>query len=112
MIHRLGASLLVDDSLENAFDIATSSLLRPPSVPVQIPCLLFGAYEWNKRLSSSDKTDSYEQVRAKGGDIEGLDGLVRDEDLPEGIRRVSGWEEVGEWIRGEWERKGKGEVKA
>lgn len=46
----LGAKLLIDDSAENAVQVCTAS---EPT-----PVLLFGDYEWNKRLSSpEDSTD-------------------------------------------------------
>lgn len=48
----LKARLLIDDSAENAMQCITAS----PAVPV----LLFGEYEWNKRLSSA--TDTREEM--------------------------------------------------
>ncbi|KAG9017622.1 hypothetical protein FRB90_000492 [Tulasnella sp. 427] len=41
MLKQLGASMLIDDSLDNCMDCAKSG----------IPVLLFGDYEWNKRRS-------------------------------------------------------------
>jgi hypothetical protein len=85
----LNARLLVDDSAENAMQCVTAS----PAVPV----LLFGEYEWNKRLSSAEDTReemTYEvRLAASGGhtfwESEQLE-------IPDGapLWRVKDWVEV------------------
>ncbi|OAX44907.1 hypothetical protein K503DRAFT_13335 [Rhizopogon vinicolor AM-OR11-026] len=97
----IGAKLLIDDSLENALAcvnyIPLDGVAKPP------PVLLFGSYEWNKRLSlaSEERDDMVYDVRFK---IEG--GKFLDEDVKRGdealeqanakysVRRVKDWSEV------------------
>jgi hypothetical protein len=89
----LGAKLLIDDSAENALDCATEK----PATPV----LLFGDYEWNKRISSpSDNRDEMSfKEREK---MEGKD-FWKDEkfEVPEGapLYRVKDWREVVLWVK-------------
>lgn len=86
--------MLIDDALENALDLATTS----------IPCVLFGAYPWNRRSSSTGSKEreqmSFAEVRAaKLEHLEDEEDLVRDEDLPRGITRVDDWPGVVEWVK-------------
>ncbi|KAL7410073.1 hypothetical protein BDY24DRAFT_401306 [Mrakia frigida] len=102
VLHRIGASILIDDSIENAFDVANSNKPKPKtnntpsSSPEKIPVLLFsiGHYPWNQRLSTPGPEDriSYDEAQklGLGDDV----GLVLDKDLPEGVTRVNGWKEV------------------
>ena len=94
MLAKIGASVLIDDALENALDMATTA----------IPCLLFGAYPWNKRSSATGSKEreqmSYAEVRAAGLEyLEDEEDLVRDEDLPQGITRVDDWPAVVAWAQ-------------
>ncbi|KAM6498390.1 hypothetical protein JOM56_006338 [Amanita muscaria] len=90
------ARLLIDDSAENALQCATSS--------AAVPVLLFGNYEWNKRLSNSHDTREEMtfdiRLAAEGGrrfwEHEGLE-------IPEGapLWRVREWTDVVRWVREE-----------
>ncbi|KIY65888.1 hypothetical protein CYLTODRAFT_50057 [Cylindrobasidium torrendii FP15055 ss-10] len=90
----LGAVVLIDDSSENAIQCATA--------PQAIPVLLFGDYEWNKRICGP--SDSAE---AMGFDVRLLaEGGKRfwEEDvfeIPEGVplRRVNDWPGVVQWLK-------------
>ncbi len=86
-MRQAGATILIDDSLENALDIAHDS--NPPG-----HVLLFGGEHtcpWNRRESravSQEDMLSYEERRQRG---------MRDDEygpLPYGITRVDGWHEV------------------
>ena len=90
----LGAKLLIDDSAENALQCATSE--------TPTPVLLFGDYEWNKRLSGpGDMID--EMIFERRFVANGQREFWKDEkvDLPEGapVHRVKEWEEVVKWVR-------------
>jgi hypothetical protein len=78
---------MVDDSLDHALSCASVS----PALPV----LLFGRYEWNKRVSlvsSPEDKQSFSQRR----DQDGTRFWERDDvrELPRNIRRVANWTEV------------------
>jgi len=85
----VNARLLVDDSAENAMQCVTAS----PAVPV----LLFGEYEWNKRLSSAEDTReemTYEfRLAASGGQMFWESEQL---EIPDGapLWRVKDWTEV------------------
>lgn len=90
---KLGAVLMIDDSLENALKCAHAD---PPQ-----PILLFGEYQWNKHKAVyknvKDEMSYDERVKKEGGD--GF--LKRDEvDIPQGQfpARVKDWTEVVRWV--------------
>jgi hypothetical protein len=94
VLAKIGASVLIDDALENALDMATTA----------IPCLLFGAYPWNRRSSATGSKEreqmSYEEVRAAGlQHLEDEEDLIQDKDLPRGITRVDDWPAVVAWAK-------------
>ncbi|XP_006454613.1 hypothetical protein AGABI2DRAFT_182583 [Agaricus bisporus var. bisporus H97] len=85
----LGAKLLIDDSVENALQCVNAS--EP------VPVLLFGDYEWNRRVSSAD--DMTFDIR-----LEACDGreFWREETVPipkgAALWRVRDWKEVVQWV--------------
>ncbi|KAJ7071451.1 hypothetical protein C8F01DRAFT_1110575 [Mycena amicta] len=88
------AQILIDDSSENAIQCATA---LPPT-----PVLLFGDYQWNKRISiAGEGTDemSFDIRLAAGGGKK----FWEEETLhiPEGapVERVKDWSETVRWIR-------------
>ncbi|KAF5375195.1 hypothetical protein D9758_000028 [Tetrapyrgos nigripes] len=99
----LKACLLIDDSAENAFQVATSSMSNASPAP-STPVLLFGQYEWNRRLClPSDQIDS--MVFDTRLEIEEGKEFWREERLedhiPEGapLHRVKDWGEVIRWVK-------------
>ncbi|KAI0080025.1 hypothetical protein K474DRAFT_1658267 [Panus rudis PR-1116 ss-1] len=94
--HKLGAKLLIDDSLENALKCVQAN---PP-----VPVILFGDNEWNKRESTYKDISqelSFEQRLEKEGP--GKEWWKEDEkkvQIPEGapLVRVKDWEEVVRWV--------------
>ncbi|KAF5327119.1 hypothetical protein D9619_004722 [Psilocybe cf. subviscida] len=90
----LGAKLLIDDSAENALQCSTAS----PAVPV----LLFGDYQWNKRLCGpQDGTVEMSfdiRLAAEGGREFWKEETVP---IPEGapLWRVKNWQEAVEWVK-------------
>lgn len=91
--HKLGAKLLIDDSIENAL----KCLHADPPVPV----LLFGDREWNKRESKYENINtelSFEQRLEKEGGRE----FWKEEnvEIPEGapLTRVNDWVELVAWV--------------
>jgi len=84
----ISAAVLIDDNLNHVLTCATST--------PQLPCVLFGDYEWNKRVSgSTDALDvlSYdERARAEAG----VGWWERDtiQELPQSITRCNDWEET------------------
>jgi hypothetical protein len=75
----IGATLLIDDSLENA--LACANYIPLDGVANPPPVLLFGSYEWNKRLSliSHERDDMVYEARFRR---EG--GKFLDEDVKRG----------------------------
>jgi hypothetical protein len=63
-----------------------------------LPVLLFGDYEWNKRLSSADDTQFDIRLAACGGREFWKEETVL---IPEGaaLWRVKCWNEVVQWVR-------------
>ncbi|KAF8649756.1 hypothetical protein AX16_005523 [Volvariella volvacea WC 439] len=90
----LGAQLLIDDSAENSIQCATAD---PP-----VKVLLFGDYEWNKRISGhGDATDEMafdNRLKANGGKEFWKEETL---DIPDGVPlwRVKDWGEVIRWVR-------------
>jgi len=94
--HKIGAKILIDDSLENTMKCAEAT---PP-----VPALLFGDFAWNQRESHYDdiKTElSFDQRMEKEGGHE----WWKDEKvvIPEGVPliRVKDWEAVVQWVEQE-----------
>ncbi|KAJ3882386.1 hypothetical protein F5051DRAFT_394724 [Lentinula edodes] len=96
----LKARLLIDDSSENALQVSTSSSAATPPTPV----LLFGHYEWNKRLSlHSDAVDAmaFDTRLQKEGGREFWKYERFEDHIPEGapLHRVRDWEEVVQFVK-------------
>lgn len=90
----LNANLLIDDSLENALSCIESS--RPMTV------LLFGEYDWNKRLSKTDEPKDWMSFDERLFYENGREWWKDEEyGLPERIFRVKDWQDVIEWIKTE-----------
>lgn len=90
MLRHIGASMLIDDSLDNALDCARAG----------IPCLLFGEYEWNRRPSTIDSLGFKERERLEGvGSRWWERENVPNSALSPLIRRVDGWEAVANVAR-------------
>jgi hypothetical protein len=101
----IGAKLLIDDSLENAlacaYHISLDGVTKPP------PVLLFGSYEWNKRLSlaSDECNDMVYEVRLQreGGkfleeDVKRGDEILEQANTHLSVRRARDWGEVVRYI--------------
>ncbi|KIK99784.1 hypothetical protein PAXRUDRAFT_822400 [Paxillus rubicundulus Ve08.2h10] len=106
----LGANLLIDDSMENAMACANHVSCDGDGLPP--PVVLFGNYQWNKRLSlpEEERGDmTYTgRVELNNGDISFLEEDVRrgDEGLaqanekrPGVVRRLKDWEEVVSYVK-------------
>ncbi|KAF8490713.1 hypothetical protein JB92DRAFT_2754056 [Gautieria morchelliformis] len=93
----LGASVLIDDSVENVLGCANSSA-------GQTPALLLGDYEWGKRSSTAETAEdmmSFNQRQqhelALGRSPEWWkEDIIQ---IPEGIWRVKDWPEVLLWLQ-------------
>lgn len=84
----IGAKMLVDDSLENAYDVHDNAGL---------PILLFGDWNWNKKtlhLDAAASPKSYAQ-RIRDGEKEDTTDVV----LPKGIVRTIRWSDVVEHVK-------------
>jgi len=95
VLHTIGASLLVDDSLENAFVCARDA--QP------VPVLLFGNWQWNKRRSLMRDDPgcqdylSYKERQELG--MSWMDDEISDKEHPAGIERVYSWPGVVDVVR-------------
>jgi hypothetical protein len=81
----VGAIALIDDAIENAFDVYENSNIAE--------CLVYGQWKWNLTFHRSDREEdqlSYEQAKAKGLKVEGLEPTP----LPKGIERTKTWTEA------------------
>lgn len=102
IIHNTSSLFLIDDSAENAYDIATSCYAHPHATKV----LLFGAYPWNAVVRSPESTFPIEKMTYVAKKEKGLLGesekLRKDKIqkgwLPEGVIRVNGWNDVLKWV--------------
>ncbi|KAF8559366.1 hypothetical protein OG21DRAFT_1453730 [Imleria badia] len=105
---RIGAKLLIDDSLENA--MACAEHVGDDVAP---PVLLFGDYQWNKRLSlPEDDHDDMAYARRtelRNGDTDflvedvrqGEEALARaNEKRRNFVQRVKHWKEVVRYVEG------------
>lgn len=101
----IGAKLLIDDSMENAlacaYHIPLDGVTKPP------PVILFGSYEWNKRLSlaSDECNDMVYEVRLQREGAKFLEEDVKrgDEALEQAnthhsVRRAGDWSEVVQYV--------------
>jgi hypothetical protein len=83
----VGGSLLVDDSLENAFACARDA--------APLPVLLFGNWQWNKRRSllrqEPGTLDYLSYVERQALGMSWMDEAIGDNELPPGIERVFSW---------------------
>lgn len=106
---RIGAKLLIDDSLENAMTCA--EYVSPNGDGVAPPVLLFGDYQWNKRLSlPEDEHDdvTYERrVELGNGSTDflvedarqGEEALARaNEKRRNSVQRVKDWKAVVSYV--------------
>lgn len=105
----IGAKLLIDDSVENVVACAEYVASGAEAVPPKV--LLFGSYEWNKRLSqrSTDERDEMayaNRVEAEGGNqfLE-QDAMLCEQKMAamdsKVVERVRGWSEVIEYVSAE-----------
>ena len=86
----VGAIALIDDAIENAFDVYENASI--------VECLVYGQWKWNITLHRVDGEEgqlSYEQAKAKGIDIE--DSMPTP--LPEGVKRTKTWTDVVEHVK-------------
>ncbi|KAG9008839.1 hypothetical protein FRB94_012808 [Tulasnella sp. JGI-2019a] len=89
---QLGAKMLIDDHLDTAVDCATGG----------IPSLLFGEYEWNKRVSPPQEDRlSFAEMETEAGAETGWwhKDDVPDSNLPPMVQRVTGWPDVVRAVR-------------
>lgn len=106
---RIGAKLLIDDSLENA--MASAEHVPESEDDVVPPVLLFGDYQWNKRLSfPEDEHDDMayaRRVELRNGDTSFLaeDARLGEEALARAnekrrnfVQRVKDWNEVVRYV--------------
>jgi hypothetical protein len=90
----LKAVLLIDDSAENAVSCAAAA--KP------VPTLLFGDYEWNKRMCTpADATEdmTYDiRLKKEGNEFWKKETVP----IPEGkpLWRIRDWSEAVRWIKG------------
>jgi len=82
--------LLIDDSMETALAFGRNT---------NRPILLFGDYEWNKRLDAGDPWTFNEKLALEGGKEWWKEDTIslRSEDS---IWRVRSWDEVLQWLKG------------
>lgn len=106
---RIGAKLLIDDSLENA--VACAEYVSPSGDGDAPPVLLFGDYQWNKRLSlPEDEHDDMayaRRVELGDGDTsflvedarQGEEALARAKEKRRNfVQRVKDWKEVVRYV--------------
>lgn len=109
---RIGAKLLIDDSLENA--VACAKYISPSGDGAGPPVLLFGDYQWNRRLSfPEDEHDDMayaRRVELGNGDTsflvedarQGEEALVAlaqaNPERPNFVQRVKDWKEVVKYV--------------
>ncbi|WWD17491.1 hypothetical protein CI109_101932 [Kwoniella shandongensis] len=114
IIHSTSSLFLIDDSSENAYDIATS--LHPHPYPTKV--LLFGNYPWNAIVHVPDQLQPLEKMtylqKQENGLVEEYERLRKEKIergwLPDGVVRVGGWENVIHWVEGFERRIGSNQV--
>ncbi|KAI0273736.1 hypothetical protein BC834DRAFT_225013 [Gloeopeniophorella convolvens] len=85
------STLLIDDLLETALTFGREA---------DRPILLFGDYEWNKRIDTGDQWSFDEKLALEGGRKWWEGEVVRLSDQDR-IWRVSSWNEVIQWLKSE-----------
>ncbi|KAL4068306.1 hypothetical protein V8B97DRAFT_1918793 [Scleroderma yunnanense] len=106
----IGAKLLIDDSVENAMACVTYE--APPGVEDVPPkVLLFGEYEWGKRLSRRSTDERDEMTYANRVDAEGGNQFLKQDCMhceeemaavdSKQVERVKGWREVVAYVTAE-----------
>lgn len=86
----VGAIALIDDAIENAFDVYENARV--------VECLIYGQWRWNLTLHRTDRDEdqlSYEQAKARGLEIQNLKATP----LPTGIQRTKTWTEAVQHIQ-------------
>jgi hypothetical protein len=81
----VGAIALIDDAIENAFDVHENARI--------VECLVYGQWKWNATLHFADRPEdrlSYEQAKERGLHIEDS----KPTPLPQGIERTKTWTDV------------------
>jgi hypothetical protein len=84
------AIALIDDAIENAFDVHQNA-------PV-VECLVYGQWKWSLTYHTADRPEdqlSYEQLKAQGIDIEKEPPTP----LPRGVQRTKTWTEVVQCVQ-------------
>jgi hypothetical protein len=84
------ALALIDDAIENAFDVHQNA-------PV-VECLVYGQWKWNLTYHSADRPEdqlSYEQLMERGIDIEKEPPTP----LPYGVERTKTWTDVVQHVQ-------------
>ncbi|KIY47070.1 hypothetical protein FISHEDRAFT_46044 [Fistulina hepatica ATCC 64428] len=94
----LGARVLIDDSAENALQVVKAKHIQQPYV------LLFGDYEWNRRVSfPGDNSESmtFEKRFEASGRKEFWKEETLEAHLPEDalLTRVGKWDDVVQWVK-------------
>lgn len=85
----VGAMALIDDAIENAFDIHQNASI--------VECLVYGQWKWNLTLHRADTPDdqlSYEQAKEKGINVEDMTPTP----LPHGVRRAQTWTDAVQYL--------------
>ncbi|KAI0054148.1 hypothetical protein FA95DRAFT_1507827 [Auriscalpium vulgare] len=83
------AVVLIDDLMETALKVGRQG---------NIPVLLFGDYEWNKRVDAGDQWGFHEKLDEEGGREWWVDDTVVLQDADK-IWRTRDWNEVVTWVR-------------
>jgi len=81
----VNAIALIDDAIENAFDVHQNAGI--------VECLVYGQWKWNLTLHRADTEDyhlSYEQLKEKGINVEDPPPTP----LPKGVERTKTWTDV------------------
>jgi hypothetical protein len=85
-----GAVVLIDDAIENAFDVHENAS--------DVECFVYGDWKWNLTFHRMDREEdllSYQQAKERGMVIETLEPTP----LPKGMKRTKTWEEVVQGIQ-------------
>jgi hypothetical protein len=86
----VGAIALIDDSIENAFEVYENARV--------VECLIYGQWRWSLTLHRTDRDEdqlSYEQAKARGLEIDNL----KPTPLLNGIERIKTWTEAVYYIQ-------------
>ncbi|WVW83660.1 hypothetical protein I302_105681 [Kwoniella bestiolae CBS 10118] len=102
IIHTTSSLFLIDDSSENAYDVATSTY--PHELPTKV--LLFGDYPWNAIVHDPSQRTQIEAMtyheKQEKGLLEEYEQLrekrIKEGWLPRGVERVADWTRVVEWV--------------